>query len=559
MSVGQGGEFRFVIVGAGSAGCLLARLLAERQSEPVAVIEAGAARQDVRSTVPNFYPRTFGSALDWNLATVPQAGLAQRRIAWPRGKTVGGSGAINALIYMQAAAADFAHWGWSHEMASPALSSDSLSSDAQSNRVRPPLNSASSNSVPLNIAPLASPHPWTAGFLQAAQASGLQRIDNWTQSTADSCGYYQLAQRQGRRCHTGQLLQPAANQPPISNLKLITAATVQRIVLRGQRAVAVELLDAHGQLQSIAASGEIIICAGTIGSPAILLASGIGPAGDLLAEQLSCQHALPAVGKNLQDHLVFPLIYSTLDSQGLPRRHSTASRQRYRSHADGPLASNIAEAGALFQPDNLPPAHSTGAEGNTPRRPEFQLHFTPTHYLKYPRLDSGDHFFSVGITDLHPRSQGQVRLVRPTSTSESATGPLAQWQTLIDPQYLTESVDRQRMLQAIACTRQLCQHSGLRELIQQEALPGAKRSDDASLLKSLQTFAQSIYHPVGTCRMDSGLAEGCQETVVDRDFRVHGLAGLRVVDASVLPSLPSCNTNAITLWLAQQALEKLCG
>jgi len=533
-------SFRFVIIGAGSAGCHLAQLLAAGQSEPLAIIEAGsqASASDVRSVVPNYYPRTFGSQLDWNLATVPQAALGGRRLAWPRGKLLGGSGAINALIWMRPAEADLRNWQWG-EAEPPCqihlTQTDQTVAGAQHNWP--------------SISPLATPHPWTLAFLQAATNHGLTLSEPWLQAQNATCGLYQLTQSQGRRCHGGIILQQAACNPKLSNLSVITQAHVLRLILSNGRAIGVELGHAHGRRESIYASDQVILCAGAIGSPALLMQSGIGDPQELLSLGIPCQHNLPWVGKNLQDHLVCPLVFSTQEARGLSRRHTPEMRTEYRQRGTGELASNIAEGGALFSTESVGPSVAPATQPSLLPAPDFQLHFTATHYLKYPHQETANNFCSLGVTDLHPRSRGQIKL---------AWNPEG-WQPIIDPAYLCDPADSQRLLSALRWTRELAAGSGLREIIQHEVMPGIKRTDDRSLLKWMRTFVQSIYHPVGTCRMACGDNLGAEWSVVGRDFRVHGLDGLRVVDASILPSLPSCNTNAATLELAARGAREILG
>jgi choline dehydrogenase len=532
--------FRFVIIGAGSAGCQLAQLLAAGQSEPLAVIEAGgpAAASDVRSVVPNFYPRAFGSKLDWNFATVPQAALGGRRLAWPRGKMLGGSGAINALIWMQPAAADLDSWQWWR----PHQPSQVRSSQ---NTERIP---ASEDSCPA-INAVATPHPWTSAFLQAATNQGLTLREPWLQAHNNTCGLYQLTQRRGRRCHGGLALQQASNNPKLSNLSVITQAHVVRLILSDGKALGVELENAQGARESIYASDQVILCAGAVGSPTLLMQSGIGDPQELMSLGIPCLHNLPWVGKNLQDHLVCPLVFSTHDARGLARSHSPEMRELYRQSGTGELASNIAEGGALFSTELAPPGADPSTQPGLHAAPDYQLHFTPTHYLKYPHQETANNFCSLGVTDLHPKSRGQIKL-------EWNSGG---WQPSIDPGYLGDPLDSQRLLNALHWTRELAANSGLREVISHEVMPGIKRTDARSLLKWMRTFVQSIYHPVGTCRMDCGTNIGAERSVVARDFRVHGLAGLRVVDASILPSLPSCNTNAATLELAARGAREILG
>ncbi len=509
-------EYRYVIVGAGTAGCLLAHLLKRNQAGSVALIEAGSNVENVRSRVPQLYPHLFGSVLDWGFKTTSQVGLSGRSIGWPRGKMVGGSGAMNALIHLQAAQADFQRWGW-------------------------PLADVARQVAALReIAPLdavATPHPWSLMFLDSARACGLDCHPAWLQSVANTCGLYQLTSQNGRRWHSGQLVRHESKDDAIT---IIPKAQVTRLRFDQSRVSGVVIVHDSGCHETLYATDTVILCGGSIGTPELLLKSGVGDAADLYRAGLTCVHELPWVGKNLQDHLVYPIIFKTRTTAGLTRRHSRADCESYRGSGTGPLASNIAEAGALFNLDPCGSANST---------PQCQIHFTPTHYLKFPKTRTDDCYLSLGVTDLHPTSRGELKLLTATSAGRL--------QIAIDPRYLTESIDRERYVEAIQRTRQLVEKPGLHAVVAEELLPGAKRTSDKSLLKSLITFAQSIYHPVGTCRMDCGKEHGAERAVVDDQFRVHGLTGLRIVDASVLPDLPSGNTNAVTLLLALRAAMEL--
>jgi choline dehydrogenase-like flavoprotein len=224
-------------------------------------------------------------------------------------------------------------------------------------------------------------------------------------------------------------------------------------------------------------------------------------------------------------------------------------RTEYRQRGTGELASNIAEGGALFSTESVGTSVARAPQSGLLPAPNFQLHFTATHYLKYPNQETANNFCSLGVTDLHPSSRGQIKLAWNSGS----------WQPHIDPAYLSDPADSQRLLSALRWTRELAAGSGLREIIRHEVMPGIKRTDDRSLLKWMRSFVQSIYHPVGTCRMACGDNVGPQWSVVGRNFGVHGLDGLRVVDASILPSLPSCNTNAATLGLAVRGAREILG
>ncbi|MDX1929124.1 MAG: FAD-dependent oxidoreductase, partial [Pirellulaceae bacterium] len=485
-------DYDYIIIGGGSAGCLLARRLVQANCGTVALIEAGDAtanteaanaRADVRTVVPAYYPKTFGSHLDWAFSTEPQAGLNGRRIAWPRGKTLGGSGAINAMIYLQAAASDFDRWslagcrGWDWRTMEQFLL---------------PIATAPSQCplADLQIASLAEPHPWSLAFIHACTSLGMQQPANWWQARANTCGLYTLTQCAGRRQHTGQQL---AEMLPNTNFDLFRGSTIRNLKLQGDRVEKVCLMDRSGHSIELRASGEVILCAGTIGSPTILLRSGIGPAAALHQLGVGVQLDLPGVGENLQDHLVYPLIYRTHAGHGLPAKFSVADRRRYRQPAPGathgPLASNIAEAGAMFITSHarLQPGVSNAGEPvhSASVSPEFQIHFTPTHYLKYPSRTAPPDCFSLAVTDLHPRSRGRVQLV----SSNPDASPR------IDPGYLNHTEDIPRMLDAIEYCRHIANQTSLSILIADEILPSRKRITAASLLRSLQMFAQSIYHP----------------------------------------------------------------
>lgn len=515
-------DYDFIIIGGGSAGCLLARRLVESACGSVALIEAGPSasdgKVDVRTVVPAFYPRTFGSSLDWAYSTEPQTGLNGRCIAWPRGKTLGGCGAINAMIYLQAADSDFDRWsaascaGWDWQTVKQFLSS----------------NRSSRNYCPVSDLPLAEiaePHPWSRAFIDACNAFGIRSRHPWLQAEQEACGFYSLTQFDGRRHHTGRQL---AEMRPNKSQALIRGAVVKDLKVVGGRVTAVRLIDQSGRPSELNVNGEVILCAGTVGTPSILLRSGIGPADSLRDLGIAVHHDLPGVGENLQDHLMYPLVYRTHARDGLPVRFSLLDRKRFRSRQPevglGPLASNIAEAGAAWR----------NANSVTPN-PDFQVHFTPTHYLKYPSSNAPTNCFTLAVNDLHPRSRGNVEL----ASIDPCQAPR------INPRYLEHADDVPRLLNAIAVCRELANQASLRLLIEDELLPSRRRADPTSILRSVQTFAQSIYHPVGTCRMGSD-----PKAVVDANLRVHGFTNLHVADASVLPDLPSANTQAVTLLVA---------
>jgi choline dehydrogenase len=319
-----------------------------------------------------------------------------------------------------------------------------------------------------------------------------------------------------------------------------------RINLSAGRAMGVEIKRDSGETVTLGATDEIILCAGAIGTPWLLMNSGIGDERHLAELGIACHLHLPSVGVNLQDHLVYPVVYRAREPKGLQSRHDCSAKERYRQLGSGPLASNIAEAGAL-----------RGGEDAAwpPKPPDFQIHFTPTHYLRYPQGAIIDDCLTLGVTDLHPASRGMIRLQR---NSSGDTIPH------IDPGYLMAPIDETRLLEGLAWAQQIASSGPLSELIEENLLPGKGGCNLRWNAKSIRAFSRSIYHPVGTCRMVNPTSAGplsasssMPDGVVDTQFRVMGLSGLRIADASVIPDLPSCNTNSVVLGIAIRAAEAL--
>lgn len=502
--------YRYVVVGGGSAGCLVAKLLANLQSEPVALIEAGRRHGDVRCVVPNFYPRTFGSSLDWGYQTVEQEQLSGRSLAWPRGKLLGGCSAINALIYLQASDADYRRWGWKTE----------------AHFAKP--------SAELPIGQVAEPHEWARVFLNAATQIGLEKKEAWVKSQADSCGLFQLTQQNGRRVHAGLDLDESATEGQDafrsdSNLHIYTECSAKKLCIYRQQAVGVECMDKWGVPLRVRASQEVILCAGTIGSPMLLMQSGIGSADELTKHGIPCLVDSPQVGCNLKDHLVYPIVYRTQEALGLPQRFSANQRDDYRSRGSGPLASNIAEAGAIV---------STNVDSLA------QIHFTPTHYLKYPRTRDEPIFCSLAITPLNPRSHGSIKLASTTGNSNSIR---------IDPKYLSQPQD---VVDFVAMVQELSERfesTELSKIVERQILPGKRWQNSDAIERSIRKLARTIYHPTSTCRTGDTI----ESSVVNRNYQVHGLERLRIADASVFPDLPSANPNAAVLDVARRLVAIL--
>ncbi len=494
-------DFDILIIGAGTAGARLAKRLSDAGLRRIAVVEAGGTQTPVHARVPAWYPWCFGSKIDWCYATTDQPELLGRTIGWPRGKIVGGSGAINALIDIQSGKQDWDRWGWDW--------ADKFSSPDD------PLSPEHPRTI----------HPWSERFLAACEQSGLQSHQPLNQVHRNSCGRFLLARRNGQRIHAGQQLSD------LGQVTLITLSEIQELILSNDRVIGLSISSVGGSSPTTVSAKRVILCAGTVGSPLLLLKSGIGDPNVLRDTQINCRVDSPGIGQNLQDHLVVPIVYQARTADGLPRIHGTEARSRFRADGTGSMASNIAEATAF---------KSLAKD----RTADYQIHFTPTHYWKYPRRDDGRSFLSLNITDLHPRSRGAIRL---------ATDASGAFQAVIDPRYLSHRDDLLRFSAALSWAQSIAEQSALAEIIDK---PYTIRSEPSEEHQSVfRKFSQSIYHPVGTCAMESPL-DG-YDPVVDSHFKLRGLENLWIADASVLPDLPSCNPNRTILLLADRLAQLL--
>lgn len=499
----------YIVVGGGTAGCLIARRLSQQTDASILLIEAGPRQADVRAIVPALYPRLFGSRFDWGYTTEPAAGLNGRSLRWPRGKMLGGCSAVNALIYLQSPETTFTqcklsapHW--------PTVTGQHATC---------PLSG-------VRLAPVNRLHPWSEQFLGVAESSGLTRQPAMLTANPGTCGSYWLTQSSDhRRNHIGHNVRDSAR------LQILTGWTVDCLLVEGERAIGVKIVSPENRAVEIRAAQETVLSAGALGSPELLLRSGIGPAAELQAAGVKCFVDSPRVGKNLQDHLVYPVVYQGNESTGLPRRFDSEMRDAYRTGRPSPLASNIAEAGAILE-----------ADSSDHRSVPFQIHCTPTHYLKYPVLPTEDNCMSLGVSPLAPASRGQVRLVHHAGSHR----------LVVEPCYLVEQSDIVDFSSAIAATRERFS-SALGGHGWNELLPGKRGDKSKSLHRSIAAYATSIYHPTSTCCM----GDVASSSVVDSEFRVHGLAGIRIADASVFPTIPASNPQAPTLWLATQCVNKI--
>jgi choline dehydrogenase len=484
-------EADYVVVGAGSAGCVLASRLSEDPAVTVLLLEAGGEDRKLEIRVPAAFSKLYRSELDWGFSTAPQRGLDGREIAFPRGKVIGGCSSINAQMVIRGHRADYDGWGI------PGWSWDELQQYFE-------------RSVgPFVLAEQRDPSPLTSAFVAAAVEAGIPPVADLNAPEAEGVAQVLVNQRRGRRWSVADgYLRPVRRR---SNLKVLTRAHAARVLLEDGRAVGVEV-HRDGQLERVTARREVILSAGAIGSPQLLLLSGIEAAG---------------VGENLQDHLVGGLLATTTSTRTLYTAESWRNLIRYLLLRRGPLTSNVAEAAAFVR--------------TTPEleAPDLELIFAPVLFVDEGLTPPPEHGLTIGTIALQPRSSGSVKL----RSSDPFDPPL------IDPGYLSNEDDLRVLLYGVRLARGLLETSALRPLVRDELLPGAGVQTDEELTAVLRAKAHTLYHPVGSCALG---------TVVDADLRVRGVGGLRVADASVIPRVPRGHTNWPTVAVAEKAADLIC-
>lgn len=517
-----------IVVGGGSAGCALAGRLSEDTGTQVLLLEAGADVTNFLATVPTGAVLMVPSRLhNYAFETVPQPGLNGRRGYVPRGKMLGGSSGINAMVYTRGQPEDYDGWaaqgnpGWAWRDVLPYFvkseGNDTFGAPLHGQR------------GPLKVSRLRSDNPLQDAWVAAGREAGHVVTDDFNGPSQEGIGIYQVTQDRGERCNAARAyLWPHRARP---NLRITANALVQRVLFDGRRAVGVEV-KIGGALRRIQARREVVLSAGAIQSPQLLMLSGVGDAAQLQALGIPVLHHLPGVGANLQDHpdFVFGLRSTTLHSFGLSLRGGLAflkSVQRYRRERRGMLTSNFAEGGGFLR------------TSDAQERPDIQLHFVVAAVEDHARKLRWGHGLSCHVCLLRPQSRGTLRL----ADRSAASAPL------IDPAFFQHPDDMAQMVAGFKLTRALLHQPALRAWWNREMWNTETRSD-ADIEALLRQRADTIYHPVGTCRMGADAL-----SVVDAELRVHGLQGLRVVDASVMPTLVSGNTNAPSMMIGEKAAD----
>jgi choline dehydrogenase len=522
--------YDYIIVGAGSAGCVLANRLSADPTRQVCLLEAGPEDASPWIHIPvGIFFMMRSKTLNWRYQTEAQPRLYNRRLFWPRGKTLGGSSSSNAMVYTRGHRWDYDHWaelgnrGWSYADLLP------LFKRAQ-NQERGPSDYHGAGG-PLNVADLRQQSEISQVFVRAAGEVGYPLSDDFNGADQEGVGFYQVTQKDGRRCSSARAyLHPIRQRP---NLTIITNALASRVLFDGRQAVGVAYLDRGGRTVELQARREVLLSGGAINSPQVLLLSGVGPRAELERHGIPLAHELPGVGQNLQDHLDVVVAHRECRraSYGfalsfLPRLFEGIVE--YNRHGRGFLTSNLAEAGGFVKSDPALPL------------PNLQYHLTATILDDHGRRIWHGYGYSLHVCDLRPKSRGHLSL----KSADPSVPPLLQ------PNYLDHPDDLETLLAGVKTCRQILAARAFDGYRGAELFPGAAAQSDDELREFIRRRAETIYHPVGTCKMGHD-----PMAVVDDRLRVHGLTGLRVVDASIMPTLIGGNTNAPTIVIGEKASD----
>jgi choline dehydrogenase len=524
-------QFDFIIIGAGSAGATLASRLTENKQFSVCLIEAGGKDKSPFIHIP------FGLAflsrmtnLGWKYDTEPQSQLNNRKLFWPRGKVLGGSSSLNAMCYVRGVPEDYDRWsdmgakGWDWKTVLPYFKKSEKQQHGESE-----LHGADGY---LSVSDLRHTNPLSDSFVDAAAEIGLSKVTDFNGHDREGLGFYQVTQENGQRCSTAKgYLKPALTR---SNLTLLTNALVEKVQITDGVATGVKL-QVDGQSIELIASKEVLLSAGAINSPQVLMLSGVGPKEHLTEKGIETKLDLPGVGQNLQDHLDAIVQHRCKSRESysislalLPRYVKAAFN--YLFNRQGIFTSNVAEAGGFDKTQSAADI------------PDIQYHFLPAILLNHGRSTAFGYGYGVHVCGLYPKSRGEIKL-RSNKPSDLA---------MIDPHYLEHPDDQKVMVDGVRRARKILAAPSFDKYPSWEIGPGPYAQSDEEILAFIRKKSETIYHPIGTCKMGD---VSDVMTVVDSDLKVKGVKGLRVVDASVMPTLVGGNTNAPTIMIAERCAD----
>lgn len=525
MSAQAGATYDYIVVGAGSAGCVLAARLSEDPRVRVLLLEAGGDDSAREVRIPAAFSRLFKSERDWNYSTEEEPWLNGRRLYWPRGKMLGGSSSMNAMIYIRGNPSDYDGWknlgndGWGWADVLPYF----MKSENQE-RGGSPFHGAGG---PMTVSDLRCVNELTRAFVAGALETGIPANNDFNGTVQDGAGLYQVTQKNGaRQSAADAYLKPALRR---RNLTLQTKAHAIRLITERNRAAGIEYVR-NGRIRKANAEREVILAAGAVNSPQLLLLSGIGPAGEMKKAGVAPREELPGVGRNLQDHPMVSVGYLCEKPVSLASAESLPNVVRWLIFRSGPLASNVAEGGAFVR-----------TQANLPA-PDLQILFGPAYYVNHGLERRKEHCFGFGPTLIRPESRGSVSLRSANPFDAPA----------IRPNYLSTEHDVRVMVEGVRRSREIANTKAFKPYRGAELHPGSKIATTEQVADFLRANMQTLYHPVGTCKMGSDAM-----AVVDQRLRVRGIEGLRVADASVMPRIISGNTNAPAIMIAEKAADMI--
>ncbi|HEX4466601.1 MAG TPA: GMC family oxidoreductase N-terminal domain-containing protein [Solirubrobacteraceae bacterium] len=517
--------YDYVIIGAGSAGCVLANRLSEDPSTRVLLLEAGGGDRSMKIKIPAAFPEQFQTKLDWNFSTEPEPHVDGRSLYVPRGKALGGSSSMNAMLYVRGRPWDYDSWeaqgapGWGYADVLPYFirAEDNVRGASEYHGA----------GGPLRVSEQRSPRPLNRRLLAASEGAGIPRIADYNGPEQDGVSMFQVTQKDGRRFSAADAyLHPVKGRP---NLEIRTKASVLEIELEGNRAVGVRVARGRNGSEVLRAEREVLLSAGAICSPQLLLLSGIGPAEELRAAGVEVRHDLPGVGRNLQDHPFVTLLWEVSDQDTLYGADKPKALLEWMLRKTGKLSSTVAEVCAF-----------TRTRGGLPAA-DIQYHMGAAYFEDHGNEEYDGHCAVIAPVLVAPKARGQVWL-RSSNPSEKPR---------IITNSLSEPDDVDSMVAGMQLAREIAAQSPMSEVTIKELKPGPQTQDRSELEADLRRRLMLIYHPVGTARM----SDTHEQAVVDSQLRVHGIESLRVVDASIMPLISGGNTNAPTIMIAERASD----